>query len=71
MSARAAGPAIATVNSIGVLGGFAGPFAMGWLLQHTHSYAAGLGSIAALLLAGAVLASGRGQNLAPASQLAK
>jgi ACS family tartrate transporter-like MFS transporter len=71
MSARAAGPAIATVNSIGVLGGFAGPFAMGWLLQHTHSYASGLGSIAALLLAGAVLASGRGQNLAPASQLAK
>jgi ACS family tartrate transporter-like MFS transporter len=55
MTARVAGPAIATVNSIGVLGGFVGPFAMGWLLQHTHSYAAGLCSLAACLVVGAVL----------------
>jgi len=55
MTARVAGPAIATVNSIGVLGGFVGPFEMGWLLQHTHSYAAGLCSLAACLVVGAVL----------------
>jgi ACS family tartrate transporter-like MFS transporter len=56
MSARVAGPAIATVNSIGVLGGFVGPSAMGWLLDRTHSYAAGLCSLAALLVVGAALA---------------
>jgi len=66
MSARVAGPAIATVNSIGVLGGFVGPFAMGWLLQHTHSYAAGLCSLAVLLALGAALASANGQKPAPA-----
>jgi len=66
MSARVAGPAIATVNSIGVLGGFIGPFAMGWLLQHTHSYAAGLCSLAACLVVGSVLASIPRHKPAPA-----
>lgn len=55
MSAKAAGPAIATVNSIGVLGGFAGPYAMGWLYQSTRSYATGLGVLAACLAAGALI----------------
>jgi ACS family tartrate transporter-like MFS transporter len=63
MSARVAGPAIAVVNSIGALGGFVGPFAMGWLLQHTHSYAVGLGSLAAVLVVGSILASVRRQRL--------
>jgi ACS family tartrate transporter-like MFS transporter len=67
MSARVAGPAIATVNSIGVLGGFVGPFAMGWLLEHTHSYAAGLCSLGGLLVLGAGLALARGRKPAPAS----
>jgi ACS family tartrate transporter-like MFS transporter len=67
MSARVAGPAIATVNSIGVLGGFVGPSAMGWLLDRTHSYAAGLCSLAGLLVVGAVIASVRRQNHAPAA----
>jgi ACS family tartrate transporter-like MFS transporter len=71
MSARIAGPAIATVNAIGALGGFVGPFAMGWLLQHTHSYAAGLCSLAACLVLGAILAFVRGQNPAPASNSAQ
>jgi MFS transporter, ACS family, tartrate transporter len=59
MSARVAGPAIATVNSIGVLGGFAAPSAMGWLLARTHSHAAGLCSLAACLVVGSALASVR------------
>jgi ACS family tartrate transporter-like MFS transporter len=71
MSARVAGPAIATVNSIGVLGGFVGPFAMGWLLDRTHSHAAGLCSLAALLVVGSLLASAQRQSPAPASASAQ
>jgi ACS family tartrate transporter-like MFS transporter len=56
MSNKAAGAAIATVNSIGVTGGFAGPYAMGWLRDATHSYSAGLWAIAAALAAGALIA---------------
>jgi len=44
---------IAVINSIGNLGGFAGPVAMGWLRQTTHSYVAGLAGIALGLALGA------------------
>lgn len=44
--------AIATVNSIGNVGGFLGPYATGWLLQRTHNYAAGLFATAGCLFAG-------------------
>jgi MFS transporter, ACS family, tartrate transporter len=44
---------IAVINSIGNLGGFFGPFAIGWLRDHTHGYFAGLITIAVCLLAGA------------------
>ncbi|CCE01294.1 MFS transporter [Bradyrhizobium sp. STM 3809] len=47
LSGAAAAAGIAVINSIGNLAGFAGPFAMGWLRDHTGSYTAGL-----LLLAG-------------------
>lgn len=43
---------IATVNSIGNVGGFLGPYATGWLLDRTHSYAAGLYATAACLALG-------------------
>jgi nitrate/nitrite transporter NarK len=43
----AAAAGIAVVNSVGNLAGFAGPFAMGWISDHTGSYTGGL-----LLLAG-------------------
>jgi MFS transporter, ACS family, tartrate transporter len=46
MNSKVAGAAIATVNSIGVLGGFAGPYAMGRLHDLTHSYSPGLWLIA-------------------------
>jgi len=47
LSGAAAAAGIAVVNSIGNLAGFAGPFAMGWIKDHTGSYTGGL-----LLLAG-------------------
>ena len=47
---------IAVINSIGNLGGFFGPVVMGWLRQTTHSYIAGLASIALCLAIGAVCA---------------
>jgi len=56
-SGKAAGAAIAVVNSVGAVGAFAGPYAMGWLRDATHTYAAGLWAIAACLALGAVLVS--------------
>ncbi len=52
MSGKAAGAAIAIVNSAGAVGAFAGPYAMGWLHDATHSYSAGLWAIAACLALG-------------------
>jgi len=52
LSGAAAAAGIAVINSIGNLAGFAGPFAMGWIKDHTGSYTgrllalAGLGIIA-------------------------
>jgi ACS family tartrate transporter-like MFS transporter len=54
---RLAGPMvgaqIAVINSIGNLGGFVSPVAMGWLHQVTHNYIAGLASVAVCLGLGA------------------
>jgi ACS family tartrate transporter-like MFS transporter len=47
---------IALVNSLGNVGGFAGPFASGWLLERTHGYVTGLLATAFCLLLGAALA---------------
>ncbi len=52
LSGKAAGAAIAIVNSAGAVGAFAGPYAMGWLRDATHSYSAGLWAIAACLAVG-------------------
>jgi MFS transporter, ACS family, tartrate transporter len=48
LSGVAAAAGIAVINSIGNLAGFAGPFAMGWIKDHTGSYAGGLLLLAAL-----------------------
>jgi len=45
---------IAVINSIGNLGGFVGPVAMGWLRQATQHYLAGLAAIAVSLACGAL-----------------
>jgi ACS family tartrate transporter-like MFS transporter len=69
MSSKVAGAAIATVNSIGATGGFAGPYAMGWLHDATHSYAVGLWAIALSVALGAVAAGGIGlKRRSPAEQ---
>src|ERR1700675_3388123 len=47
LSGAAAAAGIAVIHSTGNLAGFAGPFAMGWIQDHTGSYSGGL-----LLLAG-------------------
>jgi ACS family tartrate transporter-like MFS transporter len=50
LSGSAAAGGIAIINSIGNLSGFAGPFVMGWVKDHTGSYTDGL-----LILGGAAL----------------
>jgi ACS family tartrate transporter-like MFS transporter len=60
MSSKVAGAAIAMVNSLGATGGFAGPYAIGWLHDATHTYSAGLWAIAASVALGAVTVSGAG-----------
>ena len=53
LSGAAAAGGIALINSVGNLGGFIGPYAVGLLRQTTHSFSAGLiGLAAALALAG-------------------
>jgi ACS family tartrate transporter-like MFS transporter len=52
-SAAAAG--IATINSIGNLGGFVGPSMIGWIKDRTGSFAGGLYFVAALLLLSAAV----------------
>jgi ACS family tartrate transporter-like MFS transporter len=50
-----AAAAIALINSIGNIGGLVGPYLLGAISDATHSFALGLASIAAMLVAGALL----------------
>jgi ACS family tartrate transporter-like MFS transporter len=61
LSGRGAAAGIAAINAVGNLGGFIGPYAVGWALAVTGSYAGGMLILALSLLAGAglVLAMGR------------
>jgi len=43
------------INSVGNLGGFVGPFVIGWLKSTTGSYAGGLYVVAASLAVSALL----------------
>lgn len=54
LSGSAAATGIATINSIGNLGGFVGPYAIGLIKQATGSYEWGLYFVGALLLVSAV-----------------
>lgn len=56
LSGTAAAGAIALINSIGNLGGFAGPYAVGIVRQVTHSFAGGMIVMAASLFAAGILA---------------
>jgi ACS family tartrate transporter-like MFS transporter len=56
LTGSAAAGGIALVNSIGNLGGFVGPYAVGWIKDATGSFEVGLYFLAACALASAVLA---------------
>ncbi|MEH3148573.1 MAG: MFS transporter [Methylobacterium frigidaeris] len=55
LSGPAAAVGIATINSIGNLGGFVGPWVIGWIKDRTGGFTGGLIFVAALLLLSAVL----------------
>jgi len=55
LTGSAAAGGIALINTIGSLGGFVGPYAVGLVLDYTGSYAGGLLFLALLLLIGAVI----------------
>src|SRR5258707_14252330 len=56
LSGVGAAAGLAFINSIGTIGGFAGPYLMGWLKDYTGSFEAGLLAMAGVLLAAGVLA---------------
>jgi ACS family tartrate transporter-like MFS transporter len=56
LSGTAAAGGIAMVNSIGNLGGFLGPYVVGWIKDSTQSYASGLYFLAACAFASGVIA---------------
>jgi len=64
LSGAAAAAGIAVINSVGNLAGFAGPFAMGWIKDHTGSYSGGLLLLAALgiIAMGIVLVLGHNET---------
>jgi MFS transporter, ACS family, tartrate transporter len=64
LSGSAAAAGIATINSIGNLGGFAGPAMIGWIKDRTGSFAGGLYFVGVLLALSAILTLllGRSQN---------
>jgi MFS transporter, ACS family, tartrate transporter len=67
LSGTAAAGGIALVNSIGNLGGFAGPYVVGWIRESTRSYEAGLVFLAccALVSGGLALLTVKPGRLAP------
>ncbi len=55
LSGSGAAVGIATINSIGNLGGFVGPWAIGWIKDLTGSFTGGLVFVAALLVLSAIV----------------
>ncbi len=51
----AAAGGLAFINSIGTLGGFAGPYLMGYLKETTGQFSAGISALAAILMVSASL----------------
>jgi nitrate/nitrite transporter NarK len=55
LTGMAAAGGLAFINSIGTLGGFVGPYAVGWLRDATGSFDAGLMAMAGLLAMSTVM----------------
>jgi ACS family tartrate transporter-like MFS transporter len=55
LSETAGAAAIGMINSVGNLGGFAGPSIMGFLRDHTPSFSAGIGTLSAAAFTAAML----------------
>jgi len=56
LTGRVAAAGIALINTVASIGGFVGPYAIGFLRDFTHSFAAGLVFLGVLMLIGAVAA---------------
>ena len=56
LAGAAAASGIAVINSVGNLAGFVSPYAVGWIIDATHSTALGVYTLAACLLVGSLLA---------------
>jgi ACS family tartrate transporter-like MFS transporter len=69
LSGKRAGAAIALVNSVGAVGAFAGPSAMGWLHDITHHYIAGLWAIAGAMALGGLLVYTESNAAHPTAQM--
>lgn len=69
LTGTGAAAGIALINAVGNLGGFIGPYAVGWALQQTGGYAGGMGILAASMTVAAllVLAMGRFKQLSYAA----
>lgn len=67
LSGTAAATGIATINSIGNLGGFAGPAMIGWIKDKTGSFEGGLYFVAGLLVLSAALTFVLARTRNPAS----
>jgi ACS family tartrate transporter-like MFS transporter len=69
LSGKGAAAGIAAINAVGNLGGFIGPYAVGWAKQESGDYSGGMMILAVSLLAAAalVLAMGRFKRLALAA----
>jgi ACS family tartrate transporter-like MFS transporter len=69
LAGTAAAGGIALINAVGNLGGFAGPYIMGWAREETGSYAVGLAihAVSMAIAAALVLALGRFRRPAFAS----
>jgi len=56
LAGAAAASGIAVVNSVGNLAGFVSPYAIGWIIDATHSTSLGVYTLAGCLLVGSLLA---------------
>jgi ACS family tartrate transporter-like MFS transporter len=66
LAGTAAAGGIALINAVGNLGGFAGPYVMGWAREETGSYVLGLAILATSMAIAAALVLALGRFRRPA-----